>query len=240
MTNFAEKKSMSRLFSIAFWMFAGLLSGACNSGNPTATEVKAGDAVGDSSHRELPIRHRKELADAVQQQSRLYTTACHVRKIVLYSDDTRMGGKLLDIPLPGTRKVAIPIDVTLKAYVDFADFSEQNVTVADSICIITLPDPKVVVTASRVDHRQTRQYISMTRSKFSEEEISRLTAQGEDSIVDHIGNYGIIAQSREDCARVLVPMIQRMGFEARNIIVRYRKEYSEDEIRKMTRFRDMP
>ena len=239
MSNFAEKTSMFRLFPITIWLFSLLITSACNTRNPATNEEVTGGIVNDSNHNVFPTKNRKELVNAVQRQNRLYTTECHIHKIVLYSDDMRIGGKLFDIPVPGTRKIAIPLDVTLKAYIDFSNFSEKNVLIADSICIVTLPDPKIIVTASRVDHRKTRQYISMTRSKFSEEEISHLTAQGEDSIVGHIGNFGIIEQSREDCARVLVPMISRMGFEAQNIIVRYRKEYSEDEIRGMTLLRGM-
>lgn len=236
MTNFARKSSMVRLFYIVFWLFILLMTNACDTRKSNNTEEIAGSEAADSSQQMSMVDRQKTLVTAVRQQSKLYTTEYEIHKIILYSDNTRFGGKLLDIPVPGTRKVAIPIDVTLKAYVDFSEFSERNVLIADSMCIITLPDPKVDVTASKVDHSKTRQYISMTRTKFSEEEISELTAQGEDSIVKHINNFGIIEQSRKDCARILVPIMMKMGFDAHNIMIRYRKDYSEEDIRHLTHF----
>ena len=67
----------------------------------------------------------------IQKTSRLYTTEYHIHKIVTHDDVVRLKGNLLkqdfDIPLPlGERKVAIPMDATLKAYIDFSEFSEKN------------------------------------------------------------------------------------------------------------------
>ena len=65
----------------------------------------------------------------IQKTSRLYTTEYHIHKIVTHDDVVRLKGNFLskdfDIPLPlGERKVAIPMDATLKAYIDFSDFSD--------------------------------------------------------------------------------------------------------------------
>lgn len=175
-----------------------------------------------------------EIVARVQQQSKLYTSECKVHKVVLFSDDTRLGGKIFDVSLPGYRKAAVPIDVTLKGYVDFSDFQASSVLMQDSLCIITLPDPHVVITSSKVDHAATRQYVSMARNRFTEAELSRLATQGADTIASHIGEYGIVERSRVSCARTLVPILQHLGFSESNIIIRFRKEYSNSELRPLT------
>ncbi len=68
----------------------------------------------------------------VQKCARLYTTEMKVHKIVTHDDVLRLQGSLLkqdiNIKMPlGDRKVAIPVDATLKAYIDLSNFSEKNV-----------------------------------------------------------------------------------------------------------------
>ena len=59
----------------------------------------------------------------IQKCARLYTTEYHIHKIVTHEDVLKLKGNLrkqdIDITLPlGERKVAIPMDATLKAYID--------------------------------------------------------------------------------------------------------------------------
>lgn len=179
-----------------------------------------------------PIDTLAEVVKRVRRQSRLYTTEFLVHKVVLYNDEARVGGALFDIAIPGDRKVAIPLDVTLKGYIEFGDFSQQRVRLVDSLIIVTLPDPRVAVTAAKIDHAKVRQFVSLNRSNFSDEDIARLARQGEDSIVHHIGRYGIVEAARESAVRTLLPLLRRMGFKENNIIVRFRKDFSEREIQK--------
>lgn len=179
-----------------------------------------------------PIDTVGEVVKRIRRQSRLYTTEVLVHKVVLYNDDAHIGGALFDIPIPGDRKVAIPLDVTLKGYIEFGDFSQQRVRLVDSLIIVTLPDPRVAVTAAKIDHAKVRQFISLNRSNFSDDEIARLARQGEDSILHHVGRYGIVEAARESAVRTLHPLLRRMGFKENNIIVRFRKEFSEREIQK--------
>lgn len=196
-------------------------------------------ACGGSEHPEppgtvaTPRDTLREVVKLVRQQSRLYTAECRVHKVVLFSDETKVGGGLLEFKLPGDRKVAIPLDVTLKGYIDFGQFSAANVDRGDSVLVVTLPDPQVAVTASRIDHKQVRQYLSLGRSSFSEEEITRLAAQGEDSIEHHLERFGIVEASRASAARILVPLLCRMGFKEENIVVRFRKTYTDSDLRRM-------
>ncbi len=64
----------------------------------------------------------------IQKCNRLYTAEAHVHKIITHDDQLNLKGSLFkkdfNIHVPGSnRKVAIPMDATLKAYVDFSGFS---------------------------------------------------------------------------------------------------------------------
>lgn len=214
------------IFCIFLCLLAFVLG--CKHDNTATNDVIMTDTLPSKPE---PIDTMGVLVARIQQQSRLYTAECQIHKVVLFSDEASVGGKLFDISLPGYRKAAVPIDVTLKAYVDFSEFAASNITIHDSLCIVTLPDPKVVITASKVDHQATRQYVGLTRSKFTEAELSQLARQGEDSIAAHIASFGIQDRARESCARTLVPLLNHLGFDDQNIIVRFRKNLTDAELR---------
>lgn len=229
MSKFAKilsRKDMKRTFFCFLACVLTCFAGCKDQGESTEVSL----SVDLPAEERTPAEMRSEIVSRMQQQSKLHTAECQVHKVVLFSDEAALKG-IIDIKLPGERKVAVPIDVTLKGYVDFSEFSDNSIIISDSLCIITLPDPQVVITSSRVDHAATRQYVGMTRSKFSDAEIARLAAQGEDTIASHISQYGIVDRSRESCARTLVPLLTHMGFKESNIIVRFRKQFDDKEIR---------
>ena len=166
----------------------------------------------------------------LQKCSRLYTAEYDIHKIVTHSDEKRLKGKLFDhefdvrMPL-GDRKIAIPINVKLKAYVDFAAFSKENVSRKGNKIEVTLPDPRVVVTSSKVNHDEIRQYVDLTRSRFTDAEMSNFENQGRDAVVKSIPQLGIIETARDNAAQVVIPMIVRMGYDEKDITVTFRKDY---------------
>lgn len=214
------------LFCIFLCISVSILG--CKHDNSAIKAVVTTDSIGPKSE---PIDTMGVLVARIQQQHRLYTAECQVHKIVLFSDEASLGGRLFDISLPGYRKAAVPIDVTLKAYVDFTNFSASNVSFIDSLCIVTLPDPKVIITASKIDHKATRQYVGMTRSKFTEAELSKIAKQGEDSIAAHIASFGIQDRARESCTRTLLPLLTRLGITEQNIVIRFRKDFNDQDLR---------
>lgn len=174
----------------------------------------------------------------VRDCARLYTTEYVVRKIVTFTDNPTMKGHLLgfDVDMPtrlGDRKIAIPIDVTLKAYIDFAEFGPQNVERTDSSIIVTLPDPHVESTASKVDNGGTRQYIDGLRSRFTDGEVTALARQGADSIWAHASRLGIEQQAMRSAASQLLPLLLRMGYKEKNVTIRFRKHFSDQDWLKM-------
>lgn len=163
--------------------------------------------------------------------ARLYTAEYEVHKLVLKDDPLRVKGNLFqrafDVKVPiGERKVMIPLDVTLKAYIDFTGFDEKNVLRSGDRIVVTLPDPRVVVTSSRINHDEVKQFVSLTRSDYTSAELADFTRQGEDEILASVPQLGILEMARENAAHVLVPMLTRLGYDERNIVISFRKDFT--------------
>lgn len=172
----------------------------------------------------------------IQKHSRLYTAEYNVHKIVTHDDIVRLKGSLLGKPfnvkMPlGDRKIAIPMDARLKAYIDFGGFSEENIVRTGDRITVILPDPKVSLTASRIDRSNIREYVSLTRSHFTDAEMSGYEQQGRAAIIAAIPEMGIIETARENAARMLIPMITQLGYDEKNITVTFRKKFGEDDIK---------
>ena len=100
----------------------------------TASCSRCGNGT-DSVRSEQAIRTDTvaRIVMEVNKQARLYTTEAVIHKLVTYSDAPSLEGQIVGIPVKvptrvGDRKIAIPIDVTLKAYIDFAQFDSRNVS----------------------------------------------------------------------------------------------------------------
>ena len=172
----------------------------------------------------------------IQKCSRLYTAEYHIHKIVTHDDVVKLRGSLLkqdiNIKLPvGDRKVAIPMDATLKAYIDFGSFSAKNIERHGDKITIVLPDPKVELTSSKVNQREIRSYVGLVRAGFSDEELSHYEQQGREAIIRSIPQLGILDMAQENAARALVPMFEQMGFKEQNITIAFRKEFQPGNFR---------
>ena len=174
----------------------------------------------------------------IQKCSRLYTTECHIHKIVTHDDVVKLQGSLLkqsiNIRLPlGDRKVAIPMDATLKGYIDFSDFSEKNVERNGRKITIVLPDPKVELTSSKINQEEIRTFVGLVRAGFSDAEMTSYEQQGREAIIQSIPRLGITERARESAARTLVPLIEQLGFEEQDITIAFRKEFNPYNVRKL-------
>lgn len=196
-----------------------------------------------SSCSEKKIEEKPKVIDTIpvmvtqiQQCSKLYTAEAHVHKIITHDDQLKLKGSFLkknfDINVPGSnRKVAIPMDATLKAYVDFKDFSAKNVNRKGEKIEIILPDPKVMLTSSKIDHEGVKQYVSFTRSNFSDAELAQYEQQGRESIIKDIPNMNLIEAAQQSAANTLVPMLTDMGFKEENIKIIFRKKFTFDDLK---------
>ena len=213
-----------RNFHIAAALFVALALLSCKGGN--------------SRHKTPDVDTIPMMVRQIQKSSRLYTAECHVHKIITHEDQKKLKGKLfdhdIDIKLPlGERKIAIPIDVTMKAYIDFGNFSEHNIERNGRKISITLPDPRIEITASKIDHHAIKKHVAWTRSNFTDAELASYERQGRQAVVENIPQTDILEQARESAATILIPMIRMMGYEESDITVNFRKNLTGRDFMKL-------
>ena len=175
------------------------------------------------------------LITQVQKCSKLYTAEYRVHKIVTHDDVVRLKGTVLkhdfNIKMPvGDRKVAIPIDAKLKAYIDFSTFSEENIERNGKKITIVLPDPQVTMTSSKIDQKNVKEYVSFARAHFSDAELASFQQQGREAIIADIPKMGIIETAQANAAKVLVPMLVELGYEEIDITIAFRKGLKIDDV----------
>jgi len=219
-----QKKMFSYRFVSIIMLFAAMMLTAC--GQKTEPEKPSEPVVIDT----IP-----QMVMQIQQCSRLYTTEVKVHKIVTHDDVVRLKGNLMNrqfnIPLPlGDRKIAIPMDATLKAYIDFSEFDERSIERDGNKITILLPDPQVVLTSSKINHKEIKEYVGIVRAHFSDSEMSNFEQQGRLAILNSIPDMHIIETAQANAARVLVPMIVQMGYREEDITIAFRKNLTITDI----------
>ena len=200
-----------------------LVFSACSQKQPTEEKANVIDTI--------PV-----MVMQIQKCSRLYTAEAHVHKIITHDDQLNLKGSFMkkdfNIHIPGSnRKVAIPMDATIKAYVDFEGFSQKNVSRKGDKIEIILPDPKLVLTSSKIDHKAVKQYVSLTRSNFTDTELTKLEQQGRQSIINDIPNIDLMEQAQFSAANTLIPMLIDMGFKEENIKISFRKKFTLQDLK---------
>ena len=200
-----------------------LVFSACSQKQPTEEKANVIDTI--------PV-----MVMQIQKCSRLYTAEAHVHKIITHDDQLNLKGSFMkkdfNIHIPGSnRKVAIPMDATIKAYVDFEGFSQKNVSRKGDKIEIILPDPKLVLTNSKIDHKAVKQYVSLTRSDFTDAELTKLEQQGRQSIINDIPNIDLMEQAQFSAANTLIPMLIDMGFKEENIKISFRKKFTLQDLK---------
>lgn len=198
----------------------------------TFNGCRKGDAPAkDSQTDTIPM-----LVMQIKKCSRLYTTEYRVHKIVTYNDVKEFSGeffsKKFSITFPYTdRKVAIPMDVTLKGYIDFSNFSEENVQREGDKITIILPDPRIELTSSKIDQKGITEYVSLVRSHFTDSELSALEQQGREAVIKRIPEMGILETARLSAAHQLVPIITQLGYKEQDVTISFSRDFDRRDIR---------
>ena len=199
------------------------------------------EAAGTDSIPRLENRNdsMKKLISTVKRCSRLYTSEFLVHKIVTHDDELKLKGSILgmdyNIGLPaGSRRIAIPIDGKLKGFIDFSQFSEDNVIFDGNRIELILPDPQVELTSTKINHNEVKSYVALLRSNFSDKELSTYEARGRKRIIESIPELKIADRTKASASRILVPLIQQLGFNAEDIVITFRKDFDENHLQVFT------
>lgn len=216
---------MKKLISLLFSGLFAMLATGCSGGSEEAEPAK------ESSLDSIPL-----LVTQIQRCSRLYTTEYRIHKLVSCESNRQISGLGFSFGLDifGDRKIIIPIDATLKGYIDMGLIRTQHIERQGDRISITLPDPEVMLTSTRIDHANIKELVTGFRDDFSDREMTDFEQQGRKAIIAEIPELGIERTARENAVRFLVPIISQMGFSEQNIIINFRRDYTpHDLIRRM-------
>jgi hypothetical protein len=86
------------------------------------------------------------------------------------------------------------------------------------------------MTSSKIDQRNIKEYVALTRAHFSDSEMADYEQQGRASIIQSIPQLGIIEMARESAARTIIPMLKGLCFDERDVTITFKKEFTEKDL----------
>lgn len=183
-----------------------------------------------------PVDTLRILVNRIQRCSKLYTTEFQIRKIITHNDELRLKGSVLgysvNMPMPASdRNIAIPIDATVKGYIDFSQFSRESVRKHGDQIEIILPDPEVELTSTKIDRKSVSEHVSWFRSDFSDKELTLYERKGREMILKSINDLDIAERARLSATRMLIPIINMLGYDENNIVITFRKDLDSQQLR---------
>lgn len=211
---------MKKLLGLLLTALLALLTTGCGGDiKEVETEARAVDSI--------PL-----LVTQIQRCSRLYTTEYRIHKLVSCESNRQISGFGFSFGLDvfGDRKIIIPIDATLKGYIDMNKIRAQHIDRQGDRISITLPDPEVMMTSTRIDHENIKEFVTGFRDDFTDSEMAAFEKQGRKAIIDEIPELGVERTARENAVRILVPMIAQMGFSEQNITINFRRDYTPHDL----------
>lgn len=213
-------------------MFAVLSLASCGNKNEAENAAVEGAETGYMSVQTDTLGI---FVDQLRGCSKLYTAEVKLHKMVIKDDPVVVEGDIfgkeisVEVPL-GKRKIAIPMTGTVKAYIDFSDFSQKNVTIDGDYIIVELPDPKFVLTATEIDHDNVREDVSFFRRDFSDKELTDYAKQGRKDIINAVSDSGLLTEAESGAAAVIVPMLRELGYKDEKIQVKFNRDVTSDPI----------
>ena len=160
--------------------------------------------------------------------AKLHTAQYNVHKILTYEDLQKLEANILtekiSIPIPGERKLVIPIDAVVSAYIDLSTFGKENISINGEKVEVTLPNPQIVLSSAKIDYKNEKQYLSWNRSKFTNAEKEDFLKQGRQSILASMAQSDIIDRSRINAYNTLLPILMSAGYQKENITIKFSDE----------------
>ena len=205
----------------------GLVSGFIG-GEPEGIESSDGKETADAAGKakEGSGADNLLLISRIARQSRLYTAEYRIHKIVTHEDLLKLKGQIFGIDFEhrfniGDRRIAIPI--------------EQR----GSFIHITLPEPMIALTASKVDHQGIRQFTSLWRSAYTDEEMSEFTRQGVESVLAEVPDMRLLHTARDCAAQTLIPLLTSLGYQEDHIIITFREGVGTESIEGLEKIKEI-
>ena len=219
-----KKRKIYLFLGILALLLAAFLANRCASSSASEKVAEKKDSVSGPT-----------LIMQLQRCSRLSTAEIKLHKIITHDDEMKLSGKLmgkdLSINIPaGKRKVAIPLYATVKASIDLGKVTDDDIVREGDKITIFLPEPEVEITETHIDHEGVRQFVALTRSNFTDEELQKYELEGRKSIEQSLGSLGIENMARESAARQLVPIVQAFGYKDSDITITFRKDEKNNTI----------
>ncbi len=154
-----------------------------------------------------------ELVERVHHCSKLEVAEYTMLKIVSFNDSSILNIAGHKIPIPGERKLMIPIEVKMKVFVDLNYVIKDDITVDSSRINITLPSPKLEIYSTKIDHEWERESVSWFRSKITEQERERFIQQGIEDVKENIPSIEINNLAKRNTEKTLQPIISNIGMK---------------------------
>lgn len=162
--------------------------------------------VGCTSKEEMLQQRVQSMAASAELGTVEYT----VKKIVKCDDKQTFA--------IGDRKILFRSTAYLKAGVDLAGFTANNVQIDGKNVTVTLPHAKLLSFNMPAEETSTVfENYGFFRSHFSPEERNYIMRLGEKDIRDDVPNLGILDEAEQNVKEIFTALLSQMGFQYINI-----------------------
>ena len=153
------------------------------------------------------------LWERVHHCSKLEVAEYTVLKIVSFDDKSQLKLFGYTTPLPGEKRLMVPIEVKMKVTVDLNFVTKNDISANDSTIHITLPSPKIEISSTKIDHDKSQESVSWFRSNFTEQEREKIIKQGVEDVKKSISYIEINNIAKSNTENVLQPILLSTGLE---------------------------
>lgn len=153
------------------------------------------------------------LWERVHHCSKLEVAEYTVLKIVSFDDKSQLRLFGYTTPLPGEKRLMVPIEVKMKVTVDLNFVTKNDISANDSTIHITLPSPKIEISSTKIDHDKSQESVSWFRSNFTEQEREKIIKQGVEDVKKSISYIEINNIAKSNTENVLQPILLSTGLE---------------------------
>ena len=157
----------------------------------------------------------KQRVQSMAESAELGTVEYKVKKIVKTNDNQWYS--------IGDRKILFQSTAYLKAGVDLADFSTDDVQINGKNVTVNLPHAKLLSFNMPAEETETVfENYGFFRSRFNAEEQNHILELGETDIREAVPNLGILQDAEQNMTEIFTAMLSQMGYE--NIVINFKED----------------